>query len=448
MTIRRGSLLQILGFLLPFLGAANAAEIRISERVFLVPDRPNSPVEFQMVVNSGCADEAGGDCRGVAHYLEHLVLVGRNPENKDAALRFFPDAISNGWTSQRATVYTHRVPARPDGAKADLEKLFNFYSARLKDFSISAEEAARERNVVLQEHDWRLGSNPFARFAQKIDRLLLPDHPLGQWPVGSRASIQAMTLEDARAFHRSWYRRNNAWFVIKGDVAPEVLKTVSEASLGGTEAGAFPQRPSEIPPNIDESRQDLREFDAEAKKTLVFYRKLFRFDESDLAADRAAIAVLNGLLASQLPGSLHEAVVERGRLATGSPSFALRRIAPKTYLIQIGAEIALDADPGKLAEAISDYVAGAATLDLSDRNIERIKRRLADSRKAADDVPQQVYQRLIGWLAAGNPYEELGRFPALANAVRKDDIAPFLRAMAGTGRIVCGVLAPLEGPKP
>ena len=86
------------------MSAAFAAEERVGDRLFLVRDKPGTPTQFQMIVAAGCLDEAGGNCRGLAHYLEHLVLVGRNPEHKDAAVRFFADGYANGTTSPRATI--------------------------------------------------------------------------------------------------------------------------------------------------------------------------------------------------------------------------------------------------------------------------------------------------------------------------------------------------------
>src|SRR5437660_5434254 len=154
---------------------AAAAEERVADRVFLVRDKPGTSTQFQMIVNAGCGDEAGGQCRGLAHYLEHLVLTGRNPEHADIAVRFFADGYANGWTNARATVFVHSFPPRQDGPKVELEKLFTFYAARLKDFSISDADALRERNVVLQEHDWRVGSRPFERFARTLRRALLPN---------------------------------------------------------------------------------------------------------------------------------------------------------------------------------------------------------------------------------------------------------------------------------
>ena len=212
---------------------AFAAEERVAERLYLVRDRSGSPTHFQMIVGAGCADESGGKCRGLAHYLEHLVLVGRNPEHKEIALRFFPDGNSNGWTSQRATVYVHTMPSREDGPRADLEKLFGFYAARLKDFAISEADAERERRVVRQEHDWRVGSKPFVRFARKLDGLLVPDHPYGQWVIGTTDDIGRFSLDDARALHRSWYVLNNVDFVVMADIDAATLKEIADKALAG-----------------------------------------------------------------------------------------------------------------------------------------------------------------------------------------------------------------------
>src|SRR5262245_60201923 len=129
---------------------APAAEERVGEHLYLVRDRPGTPTHFQMIVGAGCNDEKDGLCRGLAHYLEHLVLVGRNPEHKEIALRFFPDGSSNGWTSQRATVYVHTIPARDEGPRADLETLCTFYAARLRHFSVNHADAAPARRCGRQ----------------------------------------------------------------------------------------------------------------------------------------------------------------------------------------------------------------------------------------------------------------------------------------------------------
>src|SRR4051794_13570955 len=100
----------LLSTILSTMTTAMAAEERVADRVYLVRDKPGTPTRFYMIVNAGCLDEADAQCRGLAHYLEHLVLVGRNPEHKDAAVRLFPDGTMNGWTTQRTTRFFHSTP--------------------------------------------------------------------------------------------------------------------------------------------------------------------------------------------------------------------------------------------------------------------------------------------------------------------------------------------------
>ena len=426
-------------------GEAHAREIRVSDRVFLVRDRAGTPTEFQMIVNAGCADEANGDCRGLAHYLEHLVLVGRNPENKDVAARFFPEATSNGWTNQKATVYTHRIPARETGPKADLEKLFAFYAARLDTFSIPPDEAIRERNVVMQEHDWRASSNPFQPFIRKIDRLLLPDHPLGQWPIGTPESIRSLTLDQAHAFHQTWYHPNNVWFVVKGDITPEALKALSDTALAKVARKPLPERLSRRAPAVPNERHDITDSGDRIQRANVIYKKVVRIEEKDALGEDAARLMLTSFIGSQLPGSLHDALIERAKLATGTTYFSLTRITPGTYSLSISAEVATGAAPGALLRAIEDFANGLATFDVPDKAIERLKRRFADQRKSTEISPQQVYGRLISWLAAPQNFEDLGPFQDRLQTLEKPELAALLGKIAAPGRVVTGIITPKEG---
>ena len=68
---------------------AQAQVKRVLERVYVVEDRRLRSTSFTMVVNAGCVDEPGGVCRGLAHYLEHLILTGRNADHADSAFRMF-----------------------------------------------------------------------------------------------------------------------------------------------------------------------------------------------------------------------------------------------------------------------------------------------------------------------------------------------------------------------
>jgi predicted Zn-dependent peptidase len=425
---------------------ASAAEERLGEHLYLVRDRPGSPTHFQMIVGAGCTDEKDGDCRGLAHFLEHLVLVGQNPEHKDVALRFFPDGSSNGWTSPRATVYTHSMPAREEGPRADLEKLFGFYAARLKDFSISDADAARERQVVHQEHDWRVASKPFVRLTRKLDRLLLPDHPSGQWVIGNVEDIDNFSLAEAHTFHRAWYAINNVDFVVLADIEPAALKEIADRALAGLAPQMLPARGFARQPSIVDERTHVVEQDTSVKRAGVIFKKLVRIEEGDLYASGAVRALVASFLSSRLPGGLYDEIVDKGKLTTGAPSVSIGRAAPNTLTLTIGADVARDVAPERLLAAINAYVDGLGRSVIPPETLTRIKTRFADGRATADKDPRQIYGRLTGWLAARNRYENLALWPQQIAQVSPERVAAILQGLSSPGRIVTGTLAPAGSP--
>jgi zinc protease len=418
-------------------------EEQVAERIFLVRDAPGSQTQFQMIVQAGCNDEPGGQCRGLAHYLEHLVLTGRNREHTDIAVRLFPDVYSNGWTSARATAYVHSLPARDGGPKADLEKLFAFYAARLNDFAIGDAEAARERNVVLQEHDWRVTSSPFRRFDRKLDRELLPDHPAGQWTIGTRESIQSLAVAEAQAFHRSWYAVNNAYFVVRADISAADLKEIADKALAGLAPKQLPAHTAaNRRPDVAIERKDFREADVQVTRPTVSYRKLLRAEDSDTAAHRAARAVLGGFLRSRLPSSPHHALVDTSQLAASTPSISIDRVAPGTLVLRVSAEVAPDAAPEALLAAIGAYVDGLAQAPPSAESVARLKQRIADGRANEDHDPALVYSRLVSWLGSRSSYQEYLAWPKHIADVTHADVVASAAALSAPGRIVTGTLLP------
>ena len=422
--------------------ASAATEERVSDRVFLVRDKPDTTTQFQMIVLAGCSDEPDGQCRGLAHYLEHLVLVGRNPEHTDSAVRMFADAGANGHTSARATVYVHALPPRPGGPAAELEKLFQFYAARLQDFAISETEATRELNVVLQEHDWRVGSSPFRRFERRLDRELIPDHPGGQWTIGTRDSIQALTLADAQAFHRAWYAINNAYFVIKADISPEDLKAIAARTLGPLRAKRLPPRALLKQPAVPIERKTFAESDKGVRRATVFYRKLMRIETGDASAQRAARSVLLSFLRSRLPGSPHDVLVDKQELANGTPSINVDRVAPKTFALRMTAEVAPDVPVDQLRAALEEYVDGLARIDVPPDTIERLKKRSEEARKNEERDASAVYSRLVMWLSNRNDYAELAQWPARIREVTPSAVREAMVSFTTKGRVVTGTLSP------
>lgn len=86
----------------------------------------------------------------------------------------------------------------------------------------------------------RTHDSPRAVSMMEFDRLLFAGHPYGRPAGGDTADIQALSLDDARGFHRLNYVPNNCFVVVVGDVAPaEAVRLVAELTAGW--------QPAEIP---------------------------------------------------------------------------------------------------------------------------------------------------------------------------------------------------------
>ena len=78
----------------------------------------------------------------------------------------------------------------------------------------------------------------------------------------------------------------------------------------------------------------------------------------------------------------------------------------------------------------------------SAETVDRLKKRFADARASEDRDAGQVYGRLVGWLAARNPYDEFARWPQRVAKASPEDVNGIVAALAGPGKVVTGILGP------
>ncbi len=414
---------------------------RVSDRLYLVPDPKAKTIDFQVVVNAGCYDEANNSCNGIAHYLEHIILIGRNSGSTDIAFRFFPDAMANGWTNNFATSYIHKVPLKGGAPEPILEKLFDFYAKRLTGFEISTKDAERERNVVQQEYDWRYGSKPESLFLLKAAALEIPQHPHDQSAAGTPADIAAFSVEAARTFHQRWYSKNNAHFIVTGNISAEKLKEIAEKALADTPGRPVPAHVWRATPNYKLETVTVSGSDKQTARTRIYMSKIYRVADADYYKTQAAQNILQSFLSSKLPESPYSVLVERETLAT-DVSIAVQFRVPGVYEFDLTATLADDVTPETLMKAMTRYTDNMANLSLSEATVIRLKKRFADGWKDGQDNAERVTSRLVQWLARDLPYDELAKIPERVSAIAVDDIRVQSLAIAAKGRVVFAILQP------
>jgi zinc protease len=445
-TLRLALLGAFIGGLLAAILAipALAQEKLISDRVFYIHAPKSTSIQFQMIVMAGSADETNMAQLGIAHYLEHVVLVGRNEGQGETAVKFFADGSANGWTSQRATGYIHRFPANATDANERLDRLFKFYANRLTDFAITPEDAVRERNVVRQEHDWRYASNPFDAVWQEVTRYSYEGHPFADWTIGTPQTIGAFTVDEARNFLRRWYRKSNVYFIVTGPLAPEPVKIAAEKHLNPLDASLPPVR---VWPGLKLAvKPETKVFTRQDKRITTpstTLSSIVSTVEADPVRQAAVVAVISGYLSSKLSGSPHSALVEGDAPVAATINGAyLARSLPGTLTLSLGAIPEEGRSIDEVRKALLDYRASFLKRGIDAATLERLKKRYARDLKRGLEEPENAPQRLIGWLTTPLPYETLKDWPDVIASVRLDEVSAMLKSLGENQRDAVVIFEP------
>jgi zinc protease len=360
-----------LSFLLFGSAVAAGLEVRVADNVYVVPDPKAKVVTLWMVVHAGCRDEAGGNCVGLAHYLEHLMFLGGGADHNLNSARAFSAGQTNAFTTLETTAYYQTAPVREGQVTADLDKLFSLYAERLRGLDVAEDAALREKNVVLQEFNYRRTDSPRAMFYAAINRKLQPEHPAGQSIIGSRDDIAAFTVERAKAFHDRWYGKNNIEFIAYGPISADDVKGVAAKYFDALPMKKIPSRSwLDARRSFEPMLETVAVADPEIKRTEVIYEKIVRYEVADPAVSSVSNSILLDYMNSQMTGSLSDVFVEQKKLAT-DVRISQTSLGAGVMWYSIAATLEDGVQANTLESALDDYLRGLADTGIGRATVER-----------------------------------------------------------------------------
>ena len=219
-------------------------------------------VTTALLYRAGTRDEPAGN-GGAAHFLEHMMFKGCG--------RFGPGEIdrltqalggsNNAFTSHDATVYYFNFAADRWTEALTIE------AERMTSLTLDPEQVASERQVILEEIAM-YESEPWDALEMAVHERLFAGHDYGRQVLGTREELLATGPEALRAFHRRFYRPDNAVLVVAGDVGEAALAAV-ERTLGSVPAGAEPRRPFTPPATLPTSLERLERRKGEVARLLL-----------------------------------------------------------------------------------------------------------------------------------------------------------------------------------
>lgn len=418
---------------------ATELELKNGMKVVVVEDH-RAPVVTHMVwYRVGAADEPPG-VSGIAHFLEHLMFKSTDkiPSGEFSKIVSRLGGQDNAFTGQDVTAYFQRI------AKDRLPTVMAMEADRMVNLRLEEKEVLTERNVILEERRTRTDNNPTAILDEQMNAVLYLSHPYGVPVIGWEHEMAKLSPEDAISFYKRFYAPNNAILVVTGDITPEELLPLAEATYGKIPANpevTARSRPQE-PPHLAARRIDLK--DPRAGKP-SFHRYYLAPSYSNAEPGEAeALDLLLKVLASGSTSRAYKKLVIDDQIAasTGGYYSGAARDSGKIAFYAVPVDgVGLD----KVEAALDKVIADVRANGIDEAELDRAKKSyLAEYIYQSDN--QATLARRYGWsLTVGRTVKDIEEWPDRIAKVTAADTAKVAAKYLDIRRSVTGTLEP-ESP--
>ncbi|HEX3219911.1 MAG TPA: pitrilysin family protein [Candidatus Limnocylindria bacterium] len=407
-------------------------------RVLLAQDRTVPVVSAALTYRVGSANEAPGRS-GFAHLFEHMMFQGSANVGRTAHLRDI-QAIGgrvSAFTTWDTTKYLNTVPSHqlPVVLWMEADRM-----ATLAD-SISQESLDNQREVVKNERRSEVDNMPYGGAEEQLFAMALgDDHPYGHSYWGLMSDLEAATVDDVRAFFRTYYVPNNVELVLAGDFEADAALALVEQYFGFIPAGPAPRAPDgSLPLQVDQPMHVIRAHDVPAPRLFMACRIApFGSDAWDVAD--MAVSVLNWGRAARLQTRL----VRELRIADEVEAAAYE-LANGVSLVEIDVAPVDGVEPATIDAALSEELDRLAADPPSEEELRRVRVGRATSYAVGNQDRESRADRIGFYAAMLDEPERYGQEEARDLAVTSEAIAAFARDRLSAPNRVSLWLLPSEG---
>jgi zinc protease len=404
--------------------------------VYSVQDKSSPTVAIQIWYRVGSKNDPPGRS-GFAHLFEHMMFKSTKNMPNEMMDRLTEDVggYNNATTRDDATQYYEVVPSNY------LETLLWAEGDRLATLDVNEKNFTSERDVVKEEFRYRILAPPYGRFWYALEKNSYSVHPYRRPSIGSIEDLDASTLADVQAFHRSFYRPDNAVLVVVGDFDQPQLEGWVDKYLGVVR-----------PPDVPIPRVTVKEPPRATTKRITEHGPNVPLPAVGMTwlippashPDGAPLTVAATILAQGDSSRLYESLVYRKKIAQDTQADADLREDSGLFIATITMASGHTAEEGEKAllgviGTLYDQPVGAAELEKAKNQIIAtiLRDRETNNGKAAD-----IGNAVVVYHDAG----EVNRGVERLQAVTAADIERVMRKYVRDGKplIVCYLSDPPE----
>lgn len=305
------------------------------------------------------------------------------------------------------------------------------------------EEVRTERDVIQEERRGSIEADPVNLLSEQMLAELYLNHPYHRPVLGWAHEMAKLTRADALAFYKRHYAPNNAVLVVAGDVTPEEVRKLAQATYGRNKANPAvkPRQRAMEPPHIAARHVRLQDQRAGATVLLRFYHTPSY--PSARAGDAECLELLAWMIGGDDTSRLYrKLVVEKLASTAGTDYLGSGLDSGRMAFIVIPADGAL----AKAEAALDATIAEVREKGVTPDELDRAKSQLEARRVFESDNQMTLAKRYGEGIALGRSVADIDASPARVQAVTLADIKRVAGEFLTLQRSVTGTLTQPPAP--
>jgi zinc protease len=305
-------------------------------------DRKAPIVAVNVWYHVGSKDEAPGRT-GFAHLFEHLMFQG-SENYRDEYFKPFEEVGAtdmNGTTWLDRTNYFQNVPTTAVDLALWME------SDRMGHFLGAVDQKVLDEQRGVVQNEKRQGENrPYGQVWERLQLASFPEgHPYRWTTIGSMEDLEAASLDDVKAWFRTWYGAANVTLVLAGDIDFDTAREKVLKYFGHIPAGPPLARRTEwVAARTASTREVMQDRVAQVR----IYRTWNA--PRDYSRDADLLSLATRILGGSRTSRLYERLVHRDRIADNVSARVLSFELASLVFIQ--ADVKAGVDPAQVEAAI------------------------------------------------------------------------------------------------
>ena len=406
----------------------------------VLPDHRAATVVHMVWVRVGSMDEVDGTS-GVAHAIEHMMFKGTPKvgvgefSRKVAAL----GGRENAFTNQDYTGFFQQIPA------SRLEAVMRLEADRFEHNSWADSEFKKEIEVIKEERRMRTDDVPRSVLNEQVNAVQFTASPYRRPVIGWMNDLDAMTADDVRHFHSTWYKPSNAVVVVVGDVEPLAVKKMAERIYAHIPKGVVPVRK----PRVEPEQTGLRRLSVKAPAEQGFLIMSWKVpgykadpastEHQDALALQMLSAVLDGYSGARLDRALTQGDHPVADEAGAEYTFSGR--GPQVFQLQ--AVPASGQNMEQLEIALKSQIKRIADEGVSEAELNRVKAQwIATAVYKRDSLFNQAQEIGSYWIE-GLPLDTSDRLIKELSAITPSQVQLIAKKYFDDDHLTIGTLVPL-----